>query len=228
MPGQHPSHPGQGAGSRAAKWCTWEGSQNLLPTLLWAVLSPLCYARWNGTPTFKGNGDKCPWDGAQPCRVWSQPQPCWLGGDSSSTPRQPQMKSVASAGNLGPAVLGAPLLTRGTDPRALAGKSDVPSTTSLPVPKPLLGQPTPARHTLWCLPLPTLIPCLPWGAMEQLGWSAPSFIFHFVGWFWATAAPTTVHRWKWSLLHQPSLWVFSGESKANKLLWGWVQCWWEW
>lgn len=118
------------------------------------------------------------------------------------------MKSVASAGNLGPAVLGAPLLTRGTDPRALAGKSDVPSTTSLPVPKPLLGQPTPARHTLWCLPLPTLIPCLPWGAMEQLGWSAPSFIFHFVGWFWATAAPTTVHRWKWSLLHQPSLWVF--------------------
>lgn len=113
---------GLGAGQPRAP-STWEGSQDPLPTLLRAVLSPFCYARRDGSPTFEGDGDNCPWDGAQPrempCRVWSQPQPCWLGGDSSSTPRQPQMKSAASAGNLGPAVLEALLLLKGDTSQSL-------------------------------------------------------------------------------------------------------------
>lgn len=72
-----------------------------------------------------------------------------------------------------------------------------PAPPPSPVPKPLLGQPTPARISR-CLPLPILISCLPWGAREELGWGAPSFTSYFVGWFWASAAPTTAHGWKWT------------------------------
>lgn len=83
------------------------------------------------------------------------------------------------------------------------GRVMFPAPPPSPVPTPLLGQPTPAGT----------LGCLPWDDMEELGWGAPGFAFYFVGWFWASAAATTVHGWKWTGLvcsASPAicLWVF--------------------
>lgn len=226
VPGQHPSHPGQEQGSQVVHLGGVSEFTSHPP--VGCVISPLlCQEGWHPHIQREWGQMSLGWCSAVQGLV---PAPAMLAGRGFLFHAEAATNEV-SGFSWKPwpcCAWSSPADKGGQIPEPWQGRVMSPAPPPSPVPKPLLGQPTPARHTLWCLPLPTLIPCLPWGAMEQLGWGAPSFTSHFVGWFWATAAPTTVHRWKWSLLHQPSLWVFSGKSKANKLLWGWVQCWWEW
>lgn len=90
------------------------------------------------------------------------------------------MKSVASAGNLSLVCSELSCCQRGTDPRALVGKSDVPSTTSLPCPQTSPGTAYTCRDLgVPAFPYTLSLPAL--GCHGGAGLGSPRFRFLFCG-----------------------------------------------
>lgn len=122
---------------------------------------------------------------------------------------------------------------RGIDPRALAGKGDVPSTMSLPCPQTAAG----AAYSCRDFEVPAS-PCapslLPWGAMEELGWVPQVLLPVLWAGFGHLQHPPQCTGGSgqvgFTLLHQPSVCAFflvRAKPTLRALLWGWVPCWWE-
>lgn len=245
-----PAPPRQGAGSRVAGCCTWRGSQDHPPTLLWAVSSPLvAVPGGTGAPCSTGMGTAVPGMVLRHAKSHAgfDLSPSRAGREGnffSSVPRRLQMKSATSPGNLSPAALGALLLPSRTDPRALAGGEGSCRAPQCRVPPPCPNPSWDSLH-LWGLggarlslhPFPGQnAACLgvPGSSWAGMGWGVLSFGLCIGGWLhWASAAPTTTHGWEWagfapSASPAVRLWGFSRESKANEPLWCWkYPCRWE-